>query len=294
MTATNETKKRARFNVIHNVTWTMCTSLPNVAVNANVTLKDDTGNAQIREILYNAALEHRAWHFVVMGDTQVTIFADDSEDAEEIGEMNRTWSRRAGDYLSRIEGHRVNRSSRNSGSYSSKEVAPILRRIREDIYPKTNDEIIRDSEGRASSRLYWITTNATRESMDARERLATAALAYALDKENVDEFLRYEEVRAAATKRNTPKQMERYEDRKACADLADKARGEAGKEMALMARMANGWYVKYKGEVKVYEDDALPEQFAKVHALKMVNNDQVLAGLGVKIDDKTFVITVNE
>lgn len=290
MTATNETKKRTRINVIHDVTWEMCAALPNVVTKENT----QPVSAEMREILYNAALEHRSWRFDVDDNREFTIHASMDEDAEEIGEVQWQWSSRSGNYLPHLRGWRIGQNNRRQGVFSHKEVAPILRKMREHIYPKTDEEIMKQATGGVSSDLWSIVNVSEREASETKDRMRRAALAFALDPEFKEAFLKYEATIGVAKKRNTAADMEKHEDALAKQKLAETARSQAGKEMALMARLDKGWYIKHKEQMHKYADDELPTQYANVHALKLVQNNTVLAGLGVKLNDKTFVVVVNE
>ena len=295
MTATKtDTKKRTRFNLIKNVTWEMCKAMPNVSLHHYDDSLRPMGHGEMLEILYNAAIGHRDWHFVVEGPSQFYIYVDDTEDAEELAYVNLEWSRRASANIPHLYADRIPSTRRRNREFSHKEAAPILRKIREHVYPLTDEEKIGAATTSVGSRLYNVSYFANQEVADTAEQMRTAALAFALDPQFKEMFMQYEATHGVAAKRNTAEALEKHEAARRRSQLADRLKNGAGDTHALMARLDMGWYIKYKNVITKYEDDALPEQFSNVHALKLVDKEVVLDGMGVKIDDKTFVVVVNE
>jgi hypothetical protein len=295
MTTANATKKRTRFNLVKNVTWDMCKSMPNVSLAEEYDFAlRPMNNAAMLEILYNAAIANRGWQFFVVAANKFYIYESTSEDAEEMAHVELEWSRRAGEYIPNLYAWRTPSTRRRSGQFSHKEAAPILRKIREHVYPKTDAEVVSDATRSVGSRLYNVSYFANQEVSETATKMCTAALAFALDPQFKEMFLHYEATHGVAAKRNTAEAMEKHEAARRRSQLADQLKNGAGDTHALMARLDNGWCVKYQNAITKHEDGSLPEQFSNVHALKLVDKEVVLDGMGVKIDDKTFVVVVNQ
>ena len=285
MTATNETKRK-RVNIIRDVTWDMCAAMPNVDVSGLLPPQETKAVQVAMDILYNAAIENRNWTFKVRSLSHITILAGD----EELAKIVRSYSSRARMNIPHLYAERLPSTKRNSGVFGSKDAAPILRKIREVVYPKTNEERIAEVTRHVYSRLGSLQYAAMRTIDTTKKALSDAAVAFALDPSMRAQFMHYEATIGAAMRRDTAKAMRDHEQAEADKAMMSRMQNASGKEYPLVARTDAGWYVKHKGVVQQYADDALPHEYTNVHILKLTEPDTLLPDIGIKIDEKTFVI----
>ena len=279
--------KRARFNVIHDVSWMMCKSMPNVSAEVNAE-SNPPSSAELMEILYNAALEHRDWTFKVIDRNRFTINAKD----EELALVDMAYSRRAEEYIPHLKANRLPARRGGYNVFSHKETAPILRKIREHVYPRTSEEILTSATGHVSSALYTLSHRLNTTISEADKALSTAALAFAFDPAFKAQFFQFEATMGAAAKRDTARHITLREQSAEQRQALDAYRQRAGEEYAIVVHTQGRWYVQHEGTTKFFDTDELPERFSNVHALKLVEKQSALVDIGVKVDDNTFVITV--
>ena len=280
--------KRTRVNLIHDVSLVMCTALPNVTQTY-----DDASrpmyNSIMLEIVFNAALEHREWSFKITSPNNVDIFSGD----EELGSVALEYSRRSGSYTPHLSADRLPSTRNRSGTFSHKEVAPILRKMREYVYPLTDDEIMGSHVSNVPSYINSQKYHAEHRVNSATEAMSTAALAFALDPAFKEQFLQYEATYGVMHKRDTAKAMQDQEAAVERMNLLEEMRVGSGTTHAVAALTSRGWFVKYNGVVTKHAEDELPETYSAVNALKLVSDNTAVPGLGLKVNDKTFVVVVH-
>lgn len=279
--------KRARFNLIHDVSWAMCKALPNV----KVTYDESPGtlqNSVMMEIIFNAALEHRNWTFKMTSVNTVGIYNGE----EELGSVDRQYSRRVGEHMPHLSADRIPSTRGRSGTFSHKEAAPILRKMREHVYPLTDAEIMDAAISSVPGAIGTKKYHADRAMISAQDAMSTAAVAFALDPMFKAQFLQYEATYGVALKRDTAKAMRDQEEAEEQSALLAKMQKEIGKEYAVVVQTTRGWYAKHKNEITKFAEDELPEMFGAMNALKLVNDGIAVPGLGMKINSKTFVVVV--
>lgn len=279
--------KRARFNVIHDVSWMMCKSMPNVSAEVKAE-SNPPRSAELMEILYNAALEHRDWAFKVIDIHRFTINAKD----EELALVELKWSRRAEEYIPHLKADRLPARRGGDNVFSHKETAPILRKIREHVYPRTSEEVLTSATGHVSSALYTLTHRLNTAISEADRALSTAALAFAFDPAFKTQFFQFEATMGAAAKRDTAKHITLREQSAEQRQALEAYRSAAGGEFALVVHAQGRWYVQHEATTKFFDTDELPERFSNVHVLKLVERHTVIVDVGVKVDDRTFIIVV--
>lgn len=288
MSTSNKTdSKRSRFNIIHNVTWLMCKGMPNVT--AGESLEQHPPRSEpLLEILYNAALEHRDWNFVIMTANKFDINAG----TERLAMVEMSYSKRAGEVIPHLNADRL--PSRRSGGtvFSHKETAPILRKMREHVYPRTSEEILTSATGHVSSALYTITTTHNQTLSDANTALTTAALAFAFDPMYKAQFFQFEATHGKAANRDTAAHITLREQTTEQQRALKAYKNGAGTTCAIVAHTNGRWYVQYESATAHFDTDELPEKFSNVHVLKLVEKYTVIVDVGVKVDDNTFIITV--
>lgn len=279
--------KRTRVNLIHDVSLVMCRSLPNVKVVYEDAERPMT-SAIMLEILFNAALEHRNWTFSITAPTAFDVYSGE----EELASVALEWSRRVRESLPHLTADRIPSTRGRSNVFSHKEAAPILRKMREYVYPLTDDEIMASNTSNVPSQLSSLKYHAERTVERTSEAMSEAAVAFALDPAFKAQFLQYEATFGTAAKRDTAKAMaEQEQAAEKCATLVDMQQG-AGTVHAVAALTTRGWFVKYNGATSKYHAEELPDQFSNVHALKLVDQGTVIPGMGVKVSVNTFVVVV--
>lgn len=282
----SESKKaRTRHNLIHDVTWAMCVGLPNVKVNDDTVINHDT----LREILFNAALEHRDWTFKTL-NTRLFIYHGE----ERLASVEVQWSRRASAYIPHLDAHRLDRNRSGNNVFSNAEAAPILRKIREKVYPRTDEEAYRDFAGDVAGMLHSPMYYADKAVDSADAALSEAAVAFAMSPQFKAQFIQYEATFGVAAKRDTAKAFEAREEAVEKRDTLKYFRQSVGEAVAVVAMSPQGWYVKYKGVVTKYPVEQLPDMFININTLKMLDKHVPVPGIGVKVNDKTFVVVVEE
>lgn len=280
--------KRSRFNIIHNVTWLMCKGMPNVTAGESLEQHPPRSEALL-EILYNAALEHRDWTFTIRSADRFSINAG----TERLATVMMSYSkRRAGEVIPHLNADRLP-SRRGGGSmFSHKETAPILRKIREHVYPRTSEEILTSATGHVSSALYTIATKHKQTLSDANTALTTAALAFAFDPMFKAQFFQFEATHGKAANRDTAAHITLREQTTEQRQALEAYNKGAGTTCAIVAHTNGRWYVQHEATTKFFDTDELPERFSNVHVLKLVEKHTVIVDVGVKVDDNTFIITV--
>jgi len=283
----SESKKtRTRHNLIHNVTWAMCAGLPNVKVNAaDTVINHDT----LRKILFNAALEHRDWTFKTL-DTRIFIYHGE----ERLASVEVQWSSRASTYIPHLNAHRLGRRRSGDTVFSNAEAAPILRKIREAVYPRTDEEAYDEVAGDVSGALHTPMYYADKAVDSADAALSEAAVAFAMSPQFKAQFIQYEATFGVAAKRDTAKTLETRDEAVEKRDTIQHFRRVAGGDVAVVAVTPQGWYVKYKDAVTKYPADELPEQFRNMNILKMVERNVPVRNIGIKVSDQTFIVVVSE
>jgi hypothetical protein len=278
--------KRTRFNLIHDVSWAMCKALPNVRTyDESPSQRHD---AVMMEIVFNAALEHRNWTFKMSSMNTVGIYNGE----EELGSVERQYSRRVGENMPHLSADRIPSTRGRSGTFSHKEAAPILRKMREYVYPLTDNEIMDAAISSVPGAIGTKKYHADRAKIHAQEEMSTAAVAFALDPMFKEQFLQYEATFGVALKRDTAKAMREQEEAEEQSALLAIMHKEVGKEYAVVVQTTRGWYAKYKNEITKFAADELPEMFGAMNALKLVNDGIAVPDLGMKINSKTFVVVV--
>ena len=280
--------KRTRVNIINDVSFLMCRSLPNVKVTYEFADRPMV-HPVMMAILFNAAMEKRDWSFKIANSELFDIYSGEKE----LASVELKWSRRAGAFLPHLTADRLPSKRRRDNTFSHKEAAPMLRKIREFVYPQTDDEFLAAATGNLSSCLYNFKHNAERTVERTSEAMSEAAVAFALDPAFKAQFLQYEATFGKAAKRDTAKAMAEQESAvEKCAVLTDMQKG-AGTRYAVAALTPRGWFVKFADAVSKYPADDLPAQYSSVHALKLVDKSTVIPGMGVKVEDNMFVVVVD-
>ena len=289
MSATKKPEgKRTRVNLINDVSFLMCRSLPNVKVTYEAAVRPMV-HPVMMGILFNAALEKRDWSFNITNVGKFDIYLG----SEELASVELGWSRRAGLYIPHLTADRLPTTRGRSGAYSHKEAAPILRKIREFVYPRTLEETMAGHTGNVASALNSLKYRAEGMVENCKEALTTAALAFALDPMVKAQFLQYEATVGASAKRDTAQAMRDQEQAAERVVALDDLRKGQGAAHALAVLAGNDWFIKHAGAIHRYHADELPEQFLNVQVMKLVEKDTVLPGVGVKLSDKHYIVTVS-
>ena len=291
---TETTKKRTRVNIINNVSWAMCAALPNVtyAVPTDVTEVQHPGlTEEMRVILFNAAHANPTWTFTVGravsdGRSKFTIKCKE----ETLGEVQNTWSKRTELYIPHLHAERLPYTRGRSNVFSHKDPAAVLRKLREVVYPETLEEIVCNDVANTVQRAYSVQANCTRAVEEAKRRMHTAAIEFALSPMHKEMFMAYEASVGIAKNRNTVEDMEAMRVEAANSALAFAMRSKAGTEFPIAIRRKEGWYIKHNDVVSLYDDDALPEIYANVHIMKLVPDERVLEGVGIRINESSYVV----
>ena len=291
---TETTKKRTRVNIINNVSWAMCAALPNVlwTVPTDPLAVQHPGlTDEMRVILFNAAHANPAWTFTVAGVNmgERSRFTCKCKD-EFLAVVKNEYSKRTGDYIPHLHADRLPYARGRSNVFSHKEPAAILRKLREVVYPKTLEEKVGNDVTNIVQRAYGVQTNCARAAEEARKRMHTAAIEFALSPMHKEMFMAYEASVGVSKNRNTVEDIEAMRVEVANADLALKMRTKAGDEFPIAIRRKEGWYIKHNNAVAFYEDDALPEAYANVHVMKLVPDERVLEGVGMRINESSYIV----
>ena len=277
-------KKRTRVNLVNDVIWEMIAPLP------NVTAREDIRPTQAMcDILYNAARAQPTWTFEVTGTNHRATIRVTFKD-EKLCEITNSWSKRAGEYIPFIHADRLPYMRRRGNSFSHKEAAPILRKFREHVYPKTLAEKTESVASSATSVLYTLEREASRLAASAKGRMHAAAIEFALSTVHMPQFLEYERTFGTAAGRETLADIKMKEEAEADEAFLNKLRAEAGKAAALVMRNTDGWLVKLKEDFTQYEEGAIPEHLSNIHVLQLAPENKALQDIGVRLGANVFVV----
>lgn len=286
-----KTNKRTRVNIVNDVTWDMCKGLPNVVPGPG--MEEGMTDPSMLTVLYNAARMNRDWKFQVFDtntrQARFTIHAG----TELLGSVVREHSSRGGAYMPHLRADRIESSRQRRSVYSHKEPAAVLRKMREVVYPKTNEEKMESACGAVASGIYSIERAAHRVCSSETSNLHTAAIEFALSPQGKEAFMQYESTFGVAKKRNTQKTLGIIKEGEEKAGFAAMMRAEAGNKAPIAARMKDGWYVKYNNVVTIYPDDELPEQYSNVRVLLLTQDDTALPGVGIRLNETVYVVLAN-
>lgn len=292
--ATVKAATRKRVNIINDVTWELCKALPNVKWEAPANADAETHpglNEAMRVILFNAAYAQPTWTFnldAIVGGNGA--WFNIKCGTEPLGSVKYEYSRRTGKYMPHLHADRLPWTRTRSNTFSHKEPAAVLRKLREFVYPKTLAEKVTGPLNDAISGIYGVERACDNAVSEARRRMQNAAIEFALSPRGKEAFMAYEADVGTTKGRKTVEDIEALRVEAANAKMAEDMRVKAGKEYPIAIRKADGWYVKHNEVVSLYPEDELPPEYVNVHILKMSADAKVLENIGIKLSETSYVV----
>lgn len=286
---TNE--KRSRTTLVRGWDWNLCKALPNVVTVASTA--DDSGmyvlkDQEFIDLLFNAARMFPTWTFKVTETNGFRMLFG----TEYLGRVTREWVRRSGNHLIALHGDRVSASMSRRSTYNSPDAAAVLRKIKEYIYPKTDEEYIRPEVSNAFQTAYSAQSTAASALSQIRKSINDAAIEFALSVQGREAFMAYEA--RFGQSRDTAAALVNVDEAKRTQVAASQYQASTGGDFAVATRRDDYWLVQYKDKASRFGIDDLPDMYGNVGLLKMTNEKIPVAGVGMKVSEATFIIEVNE
>jgi hypothetical protein len=282
MTTTTNEAKKTRTQLVRGWSWDLCKALPNVKVDEGRIISEQ----EIVDLLFNAARQWPNWTFTVNKQNAFIM----QFGSEHLGALKYEYVTRSRNNLMCLYGDRVAQAQQRKDCYSSPDAAAVLRKMKEYIYPKTLEEAIEPKLQHMHTMVYTAECVATQERTEAHAAIVGAAAEFALSPQGREAFMAYEAV--FGTSRDTVAALVTIDEADRRQKAASSMRTTLGNATAGMTRNKDGsWLVKFANEVRTYDDDeALPACLSNVHILKLVNNDTIVPGVGIRTTETIFAV----
>jgi hypothetical protein len=292
MTNTTETKKRTRivYPELDRVSCEKWRNHPRVeptgyykdrlADNADNPERLDscTTVATLRLVAYNVLELRPTWTAQCGSSNSVIIF----EDGQQLGDISSWYSRRSSEYGVEIDCDRIRHQSAGRRAKKTADVKAAIRLVLDNFFPKTNKELWTDSSLTASRYMQSLINAIDRKRDLANRQLRERAYQFAMTTAK-GEFLQ-------SLDEEGRKEYDAMETHAASLAIAQEMRDNKSKYTGVQVLENGSFIAKVNDEVVRLGPDQLPEAAANAYILKMTPEDEVIEGVGVKLDESILLV----
>lgn len=219
-----------------------------------------------------------------------------SDDTGKLGQLRHEYGYVDGRRTPKIEiyNHRIARAQerRNYKSTSSGDKAVAI--TKKYFAPLSRAEVIESAVKKASDALRDVVWSAERSTRDLRSAISHVAFDFVTD--GGGDFHYYLTSKGLTT---VEEQMRKYEEVNACYQAAKMINDQFAKDKSMVIVKVDApegkYLVKQGDNVQYLSDDTFPEEYRSgLGMLKLVEDGQLVTGVGVRVDGYVFVLVIKD
>ena len=238
------------------------------------------------KLVWALATTFPLWTFKIVGYRQADIFKDD----EKLGSVGEEWYGSTPALF--VYNQRISDERQRGGKYHTQDVAKAVLKVKKSFSPKTTNEIVREARDTAEA----VVDREHRIKQRERGRLGST-----LDGARMD-FVRTMETQFVMWLKDTHngamlETMRKYEEvsleMQTIQGVVDAMTN--GHKHALVVLSDGKYIVKILDNVQLYDDTSLPNELrGKLGMLKLVEAEQMVTGIGCRVNAEVFVLILDE
>lgn len=236
------------------------------------------------------AMDRPTWRFVATGTynrNEASVF-EMYQDGELIGDIRRGYYQ--GNVCLEMSNHRIEDQRKRGNGYRTKDVTKAVAKAKKMFSRKSPAERVREALRKATSVIGSVRSGKEFELRRSQHTMELAMLEYAKSEglAAFNAFLQANPVGHHTTLKAQEKALTLEQEL-----VTIKAFDSEDSNTATIIRVDDGYILNTRGTYSVQTDQSMPEELrGKLGMLKLVNAEQIIEGVGCRVDDDTFVLLV--
>ena len=259
--------------------------LPNVRMYKNVTLEESQIQGEAKALAWEVATKHPLWTIEVKGFRDYRVLCD----TEELGTIGAEW------YGSQtklfVRNDRIGQSNTRKNAYHTDKVDKAYLRVKKTFGPMNISErigkAVKVAEGVLENQAY----NNQRKTREHTHPIESGLMKWA--RANMSQYVSW---LTETHQADILEHLTKLEDVRADMVTIKETTDAFQNQKTALVVLADGKYiVKIRDNVQLYDDMTFPHELrGKLGMLKLVEKEQMVTGIGCRVNDEIFVLLTEE
>lgn len=257
-------------------------ALPNVRNHEKEPVKLDSLSLRLTQYVWALAKEHPLWTFKMFSYRSFEVL----KDGESLGHVGEEWYGR--NYALYVRNDRIAQQNERKNAYHTQDISKAMLRVKKMFSPMTMIERVSKAREKAESVLLRQARGNNRLVETHESPIRRNMMEYA--NEHFSQYVLWLKAKHDLTMLAHLKELEEAKVDMATIQETQKAFDSKGKHALIV--LADGKYiVKVLDNVQLYDDTTLPVDLrGKLGMLKLVEDEQMVTGIGCRVSNEIFVV----